>query len=158
MEKIKLMIILPWTYPKNIKDNIVGFFKSIRNFYYRGRYGIAPNWDTWDLDSYMLEVFKNGLENFRKGACGHPAQITMEEWDNVLAHMEKLIKIIETDGLDCCAAEFFWEKQKNMSKDEWNKQYNESWWGAVKEWEEYRQDCMDELCDLMKEYFHHLWW
>jgi len=158
MEKIRLMHIYPWRYPKNIKDNIVGFFKSIRDFYMRGRYGIAPNWDTWDLDSYMLQVFKNGLESFRKSCWSYPGHLTPEEWDNVLAHMEILIEVIETESVDCGAAMFYWEKQEAMSADEWRDLYQEKWYAAIRDWDEYRQDCMNELCDLMKEYFHHLWW
>lgn len=154
MNKIKLMQIVPWTCSKNVKDNIVGFFKSIRNFYYRGRYGIAPNWDCWDLDSYMLNVFKNGLEVFKKETIGYPAHLTFEEWKNVLTHMEELIDIIQIEGIDCEKANAIWEKQEEMSKEE----FSDQWWKAIKEWDEYRQDCMDELCDLMKEYFHHLWW
>lgn len=154
MNKIKLMQTLPWTYPKNIKDNIKGFFKSIRNFYYRGRYGIAPDWDCWDMDSYILDVFKNGLEVFRKNTWGYPAYLTFEEWQNVLARMEKLIDIIQTDSIECEKAEILWDKQDELP----SKEFNDSLWEVIKEWEEYRQECMDELCDLMKEYFHHLWW
>lgn len=154
MNKIKLMQTLPWTYPKNIKDNIKGFFKSIRNFYYRGRYGIAPDWDCWDMDSYILDVFKNGLEVFRKNTWGYPANLTFEEWQNVLARMEELIDIIQTDSIECEKAEVLWDKQDELP----SKEFNDSLWEVIKEWEEYRQECMDELCDLMKEYFHHLWW
>lgn len=154
MKKIELMYVLPWKYPKNLKDNFVAFFKAIRNFYYRGRYGIAPNWDCWDMDTYMLKVFKNGLKTFKEKTCGYPANLTFEEWQNVITHIENLIEIILTDSTECEKANAIWEKQNEMSE----KEFQDLWYDAVKEWEEYRQDCMDELCDLMKEYFHHLWW
>lgn len=154
MNKIKLMQTLPWTYPKNIKNNIEGFFKSIRNFYYRGRYGVAPNWDCWDFDSYILDVFKNGLEIYKKETIGYPGNLTFAEWQNVLNRMEELIDIIQIEATECEKASTIWKKQDEMSKEE----FDDQWWGAIKEWDEYRQDCMDELCDLMKEYFHHLWW
>lgn len=159
MEKIKLMYAYPWRTFRGIWDNIKGFFRSIRNFYYRGRYGVAPGWDCWDLDSYMLQVFKNGLTEFRKNNWGYPAYLTSEEWDNVLEHMIELIEIIQTDSTESKKAEEIWAMQDNMSYAEWKDgKCSDLWWEAIQEWEEYRQDCMNELCDLMKEYFHHLWW
>ena len=69
-------------------------------------------------------------------------------------HMVELIDIIQTEATECEKAEAIWNRQDELLKEE----FYDQWWEAIKEWDEYRQDCMDELCDLMKEYFHHLWW
>lgn len=155
MEKIKIASIYPWHHPINIIPNIKEIVKSVRNFYERGRYGIASHWDCWDLDSYILKVFKNGLEKFRKDTWSYPANLTPEEWDNVLTHMEDLIQVIETEGLDCYKACKIYNKYRDL--EDWNEHTNE-WLAAVEEWEEYRQDALNELCDLFKEWFFHLWW
>lgn len=155
MEKIKLVNISPWRYPKNIITNIKSIVKSIRTFYERGRYGISSNWDCWDLDMYMTNIFKNGISEFRQNTCGYPANLTEKEWDNILARMEELITIIQIDGIDSEKANAIYEKYRGC--DDWEDHYKE-WIEALDEWDEYIQESLDELCDLMKEWFFHLWW
>ena len=145
MTKIKNYYLLPWTYPKNWIDNIKNFFRGIKRFIQRGRYGVCL-YDIWDLDTYMLKVFENGIKIFQEKEAGYPALLKEEEeWKDILSHMEKLLIIVQTEGTECEKAEQYWEKD------------NELWIGAVKEWEDYRKKCWYELCDLMKDWYFHLW-
>ena len=77
---------------------------------------------------------------------GIPPSLTEKQWDDILARMEELVQIIQIDGVDCEAAEKYYGKD------------NDLWYKEVRKWDEYRMECWKEFCDLMKEYFFHLWW
>ena len=144
MKTIRSGYIYPWTYPSNWIRNIKELPRFIKRRFQRGRYGICL-YDVWDLDSYMLQVFENGINELKNNHNGYPASLTSEEWENTLSKIEELIKIIKTEGVDC---------------EEANKYYNsnsELWFKAVQEWEKYRQESLEELCDLMKKWFFDLW-
>ena len=145
MRKIKSIYITPWRYPSNWFRNIKEIFYSFKRCFQRGRYGICL-YDAWDMDSYLLEVFNNGLEIFKKDCPSHPAYIKADEWPNILTHMQELIKIAQTDGIDCEEAEKYYGKD------------DVRWFEEVQKWDKYRTDCWNEFCDLMKEWYFHLWW
>ena len=145
MKKISNYYICPWIYPsnwiKNIKDILLGFKRCFQ----RGRYGIC-HYDVWDFENYLLKVFENGISIYRKDNISIPASLTEKQWDDILTRMEELVKIIQTDGVDCEAAEKYYGRD------------NDLWYKEVRKWDEYRMKCWDEFCDLMKEYFFDLWW
>ena len=145
MNKIKGCYISPWRYPSNWIRNIKEIFHLIKRRIQRGRYGICL-YDVWDMDSYLLEVFNNGLEIFKEGCPSYPGYIKKDEWQSILTHMQELIKIVQTDGVDCEEAEKYYGKD------------DKRWFEEVKKWDEYRVDCWNEFCDLMKEWYFHLWW
>lgn len=144
MNKIRSGYFYPWYYPSNWFKNVTVFLNMIKIRFLRGRYGVS-HYDIWDFDTYLLEVFKNGIEVFRKDNISIPGSLTEEEWDNILARMEELISIVQIDGVDCEEAEKYYDK--NMHQ----------WYIEVKKWDEYREECWEEFCDLMKEWFFHLW-
>ncbi len=136
----------PWRRPSNWLSNIKTFFRDIKSGIQRAKYGVATT-DCWDLDSYLLKTFKNGLISYRCHSISHPVFLEKEEWDNVLNRMIVLIDILQTDSDECPAGEPYYDKG----------QYD-SWFEEVKKYEEYKQDCLYELCDLLKEYYWDLWW
>ena len=145
MNKIKGCYISPWRYPSNWIRNIKEIFHLIKRRIQRGRYGICL-YDVWDMDSYLLEVFNNGLEIFKEGCPSYPGYIKKDEWQSILTHMQELIKIVQTDGVNCEEAEKYYGKD------------DKRWIEEVKKWDEYRIDCWNEFCDLMEEWYFHLWW
>ena len=144
MNKFKDIELFPWCYLPNWFHNIKEFYCFFSRRFQRGRYGIS-HYDCWNLDDYLLKVFKNGIVEFRKDTYSYPGNITEEEWDNILARMEELISIVQIDGIDCEEAKKYYDK--NMHQ----------WYTEVKKWDEYREECWEEFCDLMKEWFFHLW-
>ena len=144
-------------YPSVWIDNIREVPRVVKAFVQRGRHGVAER-DCWNLDNYLCNVLKNGLQIYKKDTIGYPGFLTEEEWDNVIDRMIELVEIIEVDPIDSPLATFVWERgtDENMK---WKKEvYKERWLKNVKRYAEYRQECLDELCDLMKQYFFDLWW
>ncbi len=145
MKKIQNFYICPWRYPSNWIGNIKEIFYSFKRRFRRGRYGIC-RYDIWSFDHYLMNVFENGISVYRKDNIGVPLSLTEKQWNDILARMEELIKIVQIDGLDCEAAEKYYEKD------------NERWYEEVKKWEKYRMECWKEFCDLMSAWFFDLWW
>lgn len=148
-----------WRYPKNWIRYIKYLFHELKAAHRRAVYGIDES-DCWDLSFYVADVLKNGLITFKEETQSYPVHLTEEEWNNVIEHMIKLIDIIRTDGTECEEAEKKWDERNeidNLSTADWEKK-TDAWMEAVTNWEKYRQECLEELCDLMKEYFFHLWW
>lgn len=145
MNKIKDIHIVPWRYPSNWFGNIKKIFYYFRRCFQRGRYGVS-RYDVWSFDLYLLKVFENGINIFKKDCYSYPGYLTEEEWQNILTHLEELVKIVQIDGVDCE------EANKYYNKD------NKRWFEEVQKWDEYRVECWEEFCDLMKEWFFHLWW
>ena len=142
-----------------VKDNIHNFFQEISAARHRAVYGVSPR-DCWDLDDYFLDVLENGLTIYKEETNGYPGHLTEEEWDNVLRYMIGLIREIRIDGTECPRATRIWDAyhdSEGMPKEDWN-EFSNDWFTAVKEWDEHRQECVDMLFDLMKEYFFGLWW
>lgn len=144
MKKISNYYICPWTYPSNWIRNMKSILHGFKRFLQRGRHGISL-YDVWDLDHYILQVFENGINELKNNHNGYPASLTSEEWEDILSRIEELIKIIKTEGIDCEEANKYYESN------------NELWFKAVQEWEKYRQESLEELCDLMKKWFFDLW-
>ena len=87
--KLKLVwhkYFFPWNYPSNWIRNIKQFFRAIKNFIERGRYGVSTS-DCWNLDGYLCDIFRNGIIKYKKDNCSYPAFITAEEWDkDIIPH------------------------------------------------------------------------
>ena len=149
-----------WQYPINWFRNISQVPDTVKEFIQRGRYGVAPS-DCWNLDGYLCNIMQNGLRQYKEKNIGYPCNLTPEEWDNVIDRMLVLLEIINTDSLDFKEPEKIW-KAGHDDKDElgdWNDPALPTVWvKAIEDAEEFKQECLDEFCDLMKEYFHHLWW
>ena len=143
MKTLRSGYIYPWTYPSNWIHNIKELPRFIKRRFQRGRYGICL-YDVWDLDFYMLQVFENGIKELRKNLHSYPSQLTPQEWDNILARMEGFVEVIKIDGLDGEGISKYCEDNDFRIK-------------TPEEWERYRQECLEELCDMMKIWFFHLW-
>ena len=161
MNKIRNNYFCPWIYPSNWIDNIKEIFYSIKRRYLRGKYGIC-NYDVWDLGDYLLEVFDNGLEKYLKDNQGHPGFLAEEEYNNVIRRMLELIAVLKIEGIDCPEADYYFEIYLNTKNDDKyskiNEEANKLFLDKSREWSIYRQECLEELCDIMKIYFFDLWW
>ena len=147
----------PWSlrYPGNFVKNAITFIYSFKIKHNRAKYGVT-NHDAFNLDCYLLDVISNGLHIIKKANAGHPVELTEEEWNNVLSRMKELVEIIRVDSTDCEKADKIYENRFNSNT--WTKEVQTEWINAIEEYEELRQESLEELCDLMKEYFFNLYW
>lgn len=142
-----------------VRDNIKGIINEIKGSHQRAVYGISKM-DCWDLDSYLLDVLENGLTILERDTIGRPHKLSFEQWKDVLKYMRGLIAEIRIDGIDCEKSKAIWDRWHNedlLPDEEWEEHIDE-WIEATDDWEKHRQECLDMLCDLMKEYFFNLWW
>lgn len=61
-------------------------FREIKWFFQRGKRGWA-DCDTWSLDHYITSWMPEALKYFKENCHGYPANISREEWDNILKEM-----------------------------------------------------------------------
>ena len=57
------------------------------------------NSELWNLDCTILKFVLPRLKAFRETTCGHPGDITEEEWDEMLGKMIKSIEDILDDNI-----------------------------------------------------------
>ena len=82
---------LPLKYPKNWISMFRAYRRSFKYAYQRITRGIA-DCDYWDLDSYLLKIFVQGLDLLLKNQCGYPGNDefpTPESWDKYLKEMRE---------------------------------------------------------------------
>lgn len=150
IQKVGFNYTYPWTYPSNWIRNIKGFFKQITDMCQRAKYGVTRR-DCWDLDAYMLRIFKNGLIMFNKDNIGYPARDeanTLENWAAIVDRMIELIGYLEKDPID------YPEPNALYNEGVCNKRWTDAIKKAYKEREEYKK----EFSELLVKWGDHLWW
>ncbi len=55
----------------------------IHSYLQRARHGYSDR-DTWDLRAHLAEVIAGSVERFAQLTNGHPAELTPQEWDDIL--------------------------------------------------------------------------
>jgi len=138
---------------QDIIDAPNDLYRKIKKMVQRAYRGWS-NEDTWCFDFYLADVIENGLIHLKNTACGYPANLTEEEWNNVLKKIILTFKtakqIIDNHYIYTFSQEYDTEENKNlrrslgkldfctiMTKEECQS-YEEGW-------------------KLFQEYFHSLW-
>lgn len=62
----------PWEFARHVKQ-------GAQNFCERGRRGWCRV-DAWDIHGYLDEILPPMIDQMMKEGCGHPADLTAEEW------------------------------------------------------------------------------
>lgn len=60
--------------------------KVAYSYLQRARRGHSDR-DTWNLGAYLVDVIAGSVERFAELTNGHPAELTPEEWDDILAQI-----------------------------------------------------------------------
>lgn len=102
------------------------FWRKFKGFFQRGLKGYAK-YDLWDFDLYLCKIIGNGIKELAEKATGSPADISYENWVEILNKM--------SDGFLN-----FYEKEVNGE-------------GACKE----DNKKLKESLSLFKKYFKTLW-
>ena len=102
-----------WYYPQYWHKNIRMFFRSIKYAYQRITRGWA-DCDTWDLDSYYLDLFHDTLTYLAEHHMGYPGNDefdTDEKWTAYLKEMaQKFYQANESNEYyDTPEADKWWE-------------------------------------------------
>ena len=146
-------------------QKIKKFFRDLKFCYQRITRGWCES-DTWNMDTWFLEVIPPMLNYLRKNTHGHPCEISEFEWDNILCNMEYLFK--EADENQCG-----WYNQYKKEFDEISFRDRESFKDNLhspkyrsitrkyleneKRKSEYMKKCKDEAFELFSKWFYDLW-
>ena len=82
---------LPW-YPSNWWSNIRYFFRTFKWAWQRATRGYSDR-DTWNLDTYLVNLLITSLSQFRTETMGYPGYMeSEEEWYAILDKIILLLK------------------------------------------------------------------
>lgn len=123
----------------------------------------------WNYHSWFARISCEIFKELSKNHCGHPFDLTEEEWAVTLERLSFLFSEIDEDT---CSVRNEYEKDfyeillqeydKNREKtwariSETPDEVKENYYKRENEIFEYRNKCKDEALDLIKEYFWNLW-
>lgn len=97
-------------------------------------------YDWTSFHSYLTFVILGGLRKFRTDGCGHPGDLTEQEWDDILAQM----------------IEGFEAERELDTMESWIPR----WAGGTQthdEWAKPLQEKFDNGMRLFAQYYQHLW-
>ena len=120
---------------------------KIRNVYWECRYGFErmfkgyDSMDTFEIFYKFIKKYKKVLKKFRDNHYGHPANLTEEEWDNILDSMLYHLYYMEEDNVI-----------KELEKD-----VPDDWSVSLKTVNEVMEKHKNEFFKLFSEYFFNLW-
>jgi hypothetical protein len=70
-----------------LRNRFRALLSAIRAAFQRARRGYSER-DTYGFDHYLSRVISEGVGRLRHRAIGHPDELTMDEWDAVLAEIQ----------------------------------------------------------------------
>ena len=167
---------LPW-YPCNWWSNIRYFFRTFKWAWQRATRGYSDH-DTWNLDTYLVNLLITSLSQFRTETMGYPGYMeSEEEWYAILDKIILLLKqsnedepLEEKNDLADWYEEYletrplvFTEVKKGIRKytdtdDEETKAKVKLYYNRETELENIRKEKRKEAFELLAQYFGHLWW
>lgn len=120
---------------------------KIRNAYWEVCYGFErmfkgyDNMDTFEIFYKFIKKYKKVLTEFRNNHYGYPANLTEEEWDNILDSMLYHLYYMEEDNVI-----------KELEKD-----VPDNWSVSLKTINEVMEKHKNGFFKLFSEYFYNLW-
>ena len=121
-----------WKYPSCWFKNIRMFIHSIKYAYQRITKGYA-NCDTFDLDSYYLDIFTNTLNSLADHHCGYPGNDEFpddESWTKYLKDMaQKFYNANETnEAYPTPEADKWWKWIEEHPNNSWGEKDEHGLW------------------------------
>lgn len=120
------------------------FFQNIKFARQRVKYGWCDR-DTWNIDTWFLNVITPMLEHFKEHTHSYPSCMASEEWDKILDQMIFLFKQTLRDPYDDDRLNKLFEKDRDK------------WFEEVDKFERYQTKCRDRGLDMFKKWFGDLW-
>lgn len=120
---------------------------KIKNLYYQVKYGFQRMFRGYDdtelfnMDMTFVDRYLKALKDFKKYHCGHPYELTPEQWNAVLDELIKHLTLMNEDNV---IAEL-----KNGMPDSFEPDY--------KTVNEIQNKHKDEFFKLFSEWFYSLW-
>ena len=141
----------PFDYSYNLWDKItIPFYRiknTVRDVYWEIRYGFQrmfkgyDNVDTFETFAKFTERYYKILTDYKKHHNGYPANLTSEEWDNIVDDMLRHLYYMDEENVE-----------KELSKD-----VPENWTVSSKTTYEIIEKHKNEFFKLFSEYFYNLW-
>ena len=81
----------PWWNKLRRAAKLRGLRRALRTplrWYHRARYGYS-DWDVWDMHHYLADVALRMTVDTQAHMCGHPSDLTEQEWFDKLSAMER---------------------------------------------------------------------
>ena len=154
----------PWQYRwRRFWHNFRQFFYNIHHAWERAAKGYNFL-DLCDLDVYYLNLFEESLEAFRLKTDGHPCEFTEEEWNDILKEMIDHFHRAKPNEYEDnpFADEYF--RQLGFDRSNWTfeeqekfERLTQNYYSIDKRNEEERIEHLNKGMDMLKEYFHYLW-
>ena len=139
------------SYKPSLWDKVTLPFYRIKNkfkdVYWKVRYGFQrmfkgyDNVDTFETFAKFIERYSKILTELRKDICGHPVNLTEEEWVGILDDMIRHL---------------YYMDEENVIK-ELTKGTPKSWVVSGKTTDEIMEKHKNEFFKLFSEYFYNLW-
>lgn len=70
----------------NERHGTAAQLRTLHDFLERGKNGYSTR-DTWDLCNYLDTTIADAVDQLRRNLHGHPSQLTIGEWDDILARI-----------------------------------------------------------------------
>ena len=129
--------------------------------------------DTWNLDSYLLEILPEMIDYLREHTHGYPGEYngfpTPESWDNYLreeiiiplqnAREEQVVQKNEYEEELFSYPMEFVKEENNFTPIHFTEpeELRKKWCEREKEISEWRQKELEKAFTAMAKYFYHLW-
>lgn len=160
----------------NTKNNIKQFFRNLKSAYQRIVWGFCEQ-DTFNLDSYFLELFYQSLTYFSENLHSYPLNFDEKAWkkylDKMIAHFynaqedhrdtwaairedEALDKLIEIEDFGIDKGQLVIKPKKRYTEEELKAAQNELY-EATKAADKFREQEMHYAIDMLEEVFFSLW-
>lgn len=118
-----------------------------KDTYWKIRYGFQrmfkgyDNMDIIELYSSFISKYTKVLNEYKKNRCGHPWELSNEEWNDILDKMIYHLHYMDEDNVE----------------NELKKDMPEEWIPSYKTVNEIMNKHKDEFFKLFSEYFYNLW-
>lgn len=129
-----------WRTPSGIAKNLKCYMRLPKKIWQRIDRGWC-NSDCWDLDYYILTILAGGIRFLKDHHCGHPYELSEEEWTATLDRMAWCFERGSKESADDVPFEF--------GIPEWNDCY--------KKLEEERKAALKEGFELLSKWIDSLW-
>ena len=134
-----------WYKREKLPRKISLFFQDLKFCRQRIKYGWCDR-DTWNMDSWFLEVIPPMLKHLRNNKHGHPINMTAEEWNRTLNKMICLFEVCRRK-----------EEDEDKLFGMYFKENRELWHKELLKHDAYVDKCKNKAFEMFSKYFGNLW-
>jgi hypothetical protein len=125
---------------------------NFKHWYQRARYGYSYQ-DCWGIDWHLANIIPKMIRDMKKNIHGHPGNITMDEWYDILDTIAKAFELeyeLKDSTLFECVDEEHENHMKELMKDK-------NYFKGCRIMTQEEKDIRDRGWKYFREYFGNLW-